>query len=413
MLGASASSGALPASPETLVLSGDEPLRGEIVADEIVVPIGCCRFDGDLTLRATGSIRVQGSLAPLGRLPWNLTLVAGKDIIILGNVITGPGADAPTVTTVGSTTGEDGQDGGDITLQWGPGGVFTLADGALVRSGVGGAGASVVAGGNGGGEISGGTGGDGGRLRLDGALQVMYGILRVGQGGRGGDVSLGDAQGEWVLRGGAGGRSHFETRSPLVDLQTLASATIEEATGGAGGAVRSTACVGVEAVGGAGGSGWRGGDGGDASVGSLACRVQAGSFGLAGCPGGNGAPGADAPAIRAIGGPGGVGFDRGGEGGHATALALSGGDGGDGGAGGSCAGGDGGRGGSSGVAEAVGGAGGCAVLVRGGFGGGASAGAGYPGRGGLGGSGSPAGRPGTDGAYGAIGAAAGPNGGLC
>lgn len=371
---------------DNVVLTDGTVLTSNLHGRTITVPVGAqVYFAADVTLSADTSIDIRGRLvdATTSGNAFDITLNA-PDVSISGSVVTRSGQAASASTGDGVVAAANGYDAGDVRVQWAALGVFTLAEGAFIETGAGGAGGNAVATSTPSGpasiEAHGGTGGRGGDILLQGSATVLYGVFKVGNGGAGGDARSSIPEGSAALGGtryaygGAGGRSGDLALPTGVTLTTLYNAgKIEGGVGGAGGSagaidnVETPAACGQNGYhsssdsvtrnggngcdggydedkggagapglidGGTGGPAWAyGGDGGRGGHG--ADGVDSGN----GCDGyvigGNGGRGGRGGNARAEGGNGGWGNIRGGRGGDASTFPGDGGRGGDGGDGGS------------------------------------------------------------------------------
>lgn len=387
----------------TYTIGNGEVITSSITGyDDIVLPAGrTAYYAAEIVLSATNSITISGSLrdyAPDTQVR-SISLISGKDITIAGNIRAREGLSAANVTANASATGGDGGWGGNISLQWGLLGTFSLASGSYIRAGNGGGGGSVfiVVDNGTAGDVNarGGNGGGGGNISLSGLSYNIQGSLYVGNGGSGGtaaitqDVNATDTLAEnWTAVGGTGGAAP--------SMQRPAIGFCDCGSGGGGGAaivdrlpgIVSPTCNGdTVSKGGDGGRGGpQGGRGGDAKA--TGCT---GHPGVAGGIGQSGRNGQNGGAGRATAGNGGWGSATGGDGGDATGVGGSGGAGGPGGLGGA-----GGNGGNGGDGEAHGGDGGSS-LCQAGQGGSATSVAGNGGSGGQGGAGAGNGSNGSNG----------------
>lgn len=384
------------ATAATVTLADQQVLTSSVYADTINLPLGATvYFAGDITLSANSQLRIEGSLRSAQATAYDITLVGGN-VVISGTVVAGDGQDAGVATGHAFASGQRGGDGGSITVTWPALKTFTLAEGAIIRSGDGGDGGDANVTSNESSPMSisatGGDGGNGGGIAIAGTTALIYGVLDLGSGGEGGYAH------SWSIAG-----------TPPADNGTT------NATGGDGGAAGSASLPASFSVTGLVASGvlvnGNGGPGGvalapsvieiptgesDSDVGGAGCDAgvrssPSGARGYTACNGGS---------AYAEGGKGGPGLS-GGTGGAAWAYGGRGGRGGTGVSSGAAAlgtncilrsdgtncpgvvGGMGGYGGIGGYASAYGGEGGVGVLA-GGRGGAAHA---YGGNGGQGGDG--------------------------
>lgn len=399
---------AVPNLPALVTLDGTT--RGGMVAGQSIEVPGVLILTSDLTLVATGNIRIDGVIDLPRHTPANparpirLTVVSrdgevrlgpagtiNRQFLIFAGAMpgigpTGGAVSGPDVQETGANpaaAGQPGESGALITLHGkvvvvegvingndgGPAGVAEARASTFLRVGTA--------------RASGGQGGYGGSIVLCAEEEIIVGsdaLMRAGEGGPGGEaLSQSDRGGLSISRGGPGGPGGdvvFQGTGPREVLLTLRPPPIgvpfffPQASGGSGGQGGNGSASARRTPSGTGGSaqgfGGTGGAGGTTRF--INCvvrppvtsRLDAGAGGVGG-------------RALALGGPGGEGVRQGGRGGLGEAIGGTGGAGGiqpvfvlrGGGSGSGTA----GRAGSGGDATAQGGPGGdaTAVIRRGGF----------------------------------------------
>lgn len=136
---------------------------------------------GDPAAEARRAAKDEGRGRPTHNIPpdsgtlRDITLEGERDITIYGSVIPGNGTSGTNQTGNTSLIGTNGGRGGHITIHWEALGALTLASGALLQTGSGGAGASALSIVDEGSPsiitTCGGYGGDSGTINLDGAIR--------------------------------------------------------------------------------------------------------------------------------------------------------------------------------------------------------------------------------------------------
>lgn len=196
-------------SCDTLLINGIAPLTigGNISISNFTVPAGQATLvTSDLTVNASGNIRVEGSLIAADSQPGgkgiSVSLIAAGDIEVMGIVQAGGGGAAPGAPgkeiniSQQNSTDQPGGNGGEVELS--AGGNLMIRAGAMVGSGNGGQGGTG---------LIGGAGGSGGHVKLGaGNGLTVEGMLIFGNGGTGGvPQSAANLTGQNV--GGTGGDS--------------------------------------------------------------------------------------------------------------------------------------------------------------------------------------------------------------
>ena len=192
-------------------VSTNQTMNGTVTGSSFHLPAGLTvTLGGDLTIKTTGDIHIDGEIRPGNRVPASLTLESTQGSIhIAGNVQAGAGVNKPLVQNAGIAIAEAGGPGGSITL--------TAALDVFVR-----------------GQMNAGAGGQGGFARATGGAGSIY--AEGGSGGPGGAILIKAGRlldVNATVRGGAGGSAGWAQALldgvPDIDANVVVDSPIAQA----------------------------------------------------------------------------------------------------------------------------------------------------------------------------------------